>query len=313
MKIINEEFLKDAPQGIIKIIKSNVNKLIRDGYDPQKITFKLMHMPESSRDKIFKTPGIIPCFYLNFHPHISNAAHGWFIKNWSGTHHEIVNRRYIDINNMSIDRLLSYSSSFGIIDLRDAKTDAILDLRAKRKAMRDPNDRDIKNSQRYAKVLYYYDDDGNYTFEPVMKLKLNQPPSGYDKSGYKIPKDKYRQLADTVTPDSIIHKLTIWYVKLNKLQDRINNIAIKLRIDKGKNNRSSSNNFSSISSIFSRFSYAVSSYNDLERSVDRYLESPHVSEVQFDHISYDFISTSKDIRNYIKYIDEELNNLEENI
>ena len=315
MRIITEGVLQDAPIAIKKVFKPLMAKYAKQGYDLAKAKFTLMPIPTSGNAKIFKDSEIVPCFYLDFKLNNTNPwakTKGWFIKGIEADH-TFIDSKYVDINKMSISRLLQFCTNFGIIDLREAKSDDILALRAKRRELKDPDARDREKSQHYYTRYDRFGPNGEWLEQPRIVTRIAEPPRGYDKSGYKIPDDKYRKLADTVTPQTIVHKLTIWYVKLNKLQMRVNEAVSRLSIEQAlKMSPWSDNGFSRMSDIFLYLGRAITTYNNLDELVKTYLEGES-EDTPFRYISDKFSYESKSIREHIKYVENKLQKFEASI
>lgn len=221
---LQEDFSPSFPKWLINAIKrDNIGDyLSKQGIDLNKAEFIESDPPVNGWDPKAKDPNLIKVFYLKddseSYPHYQLYIPGYYgdAKQFdlSG------NYRGIQLKTYSMKQLANHAEAFGYIDISDSKNTTFKIRKERNKAKSGDINLNRDSMKQFSKrdILGYPKDEMGFSDweNPILGDLKWLTNRGYDKSGYKIDKDKYKEILKKLKAEN--YQSTI-EESLNKLED----------------------------------------------------------------------------------------------
>lgn len=221
---LQEDFSPSFPKWLINAIKrDNIGDyLSKQGIDLNKAEFIESDPPVNGWDPKAKDPNLIKVFYLKndneSYPHYQLYIPGYYgdTKQFdlSG------NYRGIQLKTYSMKQLANHAAAFGYIDISDSKNTTFKIRKERNKAKSGDINLNRDSMKQFSKrdILGYPKDESGFSDweNPILGDLKWLTNRGYDKSGYKIDKDKYKEILKKLKAEN--YQSTI-EESLNKLED----------------------------------------------------------------------------------------------
>lgn len=239
---LQEDFSPSFPKWLINAIKKdNIGDyLSKRGIDLNKAEFIESDPPVNGWDPKAKDPNLIKVFYLKDdserYPHYQLYIPGYYgdAKQFdlSG------NYRGIQLKTYSMKQLANHAEAFGYIDISDSKNSntALRNERSLSKLGDINLTRDANKQYSKRDILGYPKDERGFTDwrNPIsgdLKWVTNR---GYDKSGYKINKDKYKEILKKLKAENYQASIEEALNKLEDYRSRLINVLSSINLKDSK-------------------------------------------------------------------------------
>lgn len=221
---LQEDFSPSFPKWLINAIKrDNIGDyLSKQGIDLNKAEFIESDPPVNGWDPKAKDPNLIKVFYLKDdserYPHYQLYIPGYY----GDTKQFDLSGNYkgIQLKTYSMKQLANHAEAFGYIDISNSKNTNFKLRKERNKAKSGDINLNRDSLKQFSKrdILGYPKDESGFSDweNPILGDLKWLTNRGYDKSGYKIDKDKYKEILKKLKAEN--YQSTI-EESLNKLED----------------------------------------------------------------------------------------------
>lgn len=272
---LEEDFSSSLPDWIIKN-RTIINLLSKHNIDLNKVKFIETSPPTSGWDPTIKNTNLLKVYRLKSDS--KYPSYEVYIPGYNDDLHFDLEGgfRYKSITSYSTKQLLAHTVNFGYIDLSDASNTNYQIKKDRFNAKKDDLniDRDkFKQFSHIPKLGYEKDPDGSTDYASPIYGDLEWlTKSGYDKSGYKLNPNKYKDLLIKLKAENIQESLEEYYNKIESLRasiiDKISSIDMKTESGRRAMDK--------MTSLINRLSSALYEYQDVSHelaSVQRGVEA----------------------------------------
>lgn len=276
---LQENFSPSFPKWLTNAIeRDNVgNYLSQQGIDLNKAEFIETDPPVNGWDPKAKDPNLIKVFYLKTenerYPHYQLYIPGYYGDtrqfDLSG------NYRGIQLKTYSMKQLANHAEAFGYIDISNSKN-TNFKLRKERRDVQagDVNLKRDANKQ-YSKrdiVSYPKDERGSTDWRnPILGDLKWVTNKGYDKSGYKINKDKYKEILKKLKAENYQAAIEETLNKLEDYRSRLINVLSSMNLKDSKD-------LSAVNLASDYLYRMIESYTDIVKALERIESKNDLSE-----------------------------------
>lgn len=276
---LQEDFSPSFPKWLSKAIeRDNIGDyLSRQGIDLNKAEFIETDPPVNGWDPKVKDPNLIKVFYLKTdnerYPHYQLYIPGYYgdTKQFdlSG------NYRGIQLKTYSMKQLANHAEAFGYIDISNSKN-TNFKLRKERRDVQagDVNLKRDANKQ-YSKrdIVSYPKDERGFTDwrNPILGDLKWVTNKGYDKSGYKINKDKYKEILKKLKAENYQAAIEETLNKLEDYRSRLINVLSSMNLKDSKD-------LSAVNLASDYLYRMIESYTDIVKALERIESKNDLSE-----------------------------------
>ena len=276
---LQEDFSPSFPKWLTNAIKlDNVGHyLSQQGIDLNKAEFIESDPPVNGWDPKAKDPNLIKVFYLKTendrYPSYQLYIPGYYgdVKQFdlSG------NYRGVQLKTYSMKQLANHAEAFGYIDISDSKNTNF----KLRKERRDVQAGDINlkrdSNKQYSKrdIVSYPEDERGFTDwrNPILGDLKWVTNKGYDKSGYKINKDKYKEILKKLKAKNYQAAIEETLNKLEDYRSRLINVLSSMNLKDSKD-------LSAVNLTSDYLYRMIESYTDVVKALERIESKNDLSE-----------------------------------
>lgn len=276
---LQEDFSPSFPKWLTNAIKrDNVGRyLSQQGIDLNKAEFIESDPPVNGWDPKAKDPNLIKVFYLKTendrYPSYQLYIPGYYgdVKQFdlSG------NYRGVQLKTYSMKQLANHAEAFGYIDISDSKNTNF----KLRKERRDVQAGDINlkrdSNKQYSKrdIVSYPKDERGFTDwrNPILGDLKWVTNKGYDKSGYKINKDKYKEILKKLKAENYQAAIEETLNKLEDYRSRLINVLSSMNLKDSKD-------LSAVNLTSDYLYRMIESYTDVVKALERIESKNDLSE-----------------------------------
>lgn len=276
---LQEDFSPSFPKWLINAIKrDNIGDyLSKQGIDLNKAEFIESDPPVNGWDPKAKDPNLIKVFYLKNdnenYPHYQLYIPGYYgdTKQFdlSG------NYRGIQLKTYSMKQLANHAAAFGYIDISDSKNTTFKIRKERNKAKSGDINLNRDSMKQFSKrdILGYPKDEMGFSDweNPILGDLKWLTNRGYDKSGYKIDKDKYKEILKKLKAEN--YQSTI-EESLNKLEDYRSRLIKAI----SSINLKDSSKLRDLNRASSYLYDMIESYSDIVKALERIESRDNLSE-----------------------------------
>ena len=309
---LEEDFSKYLPDWLIKS-KGMINMLDKRGIDLANVEFIGADIPKNGHDPDIKNPDLLKVYHLEY-GNPSHPSHIVYIPGYNDAESIdlLHNGRYAALKYYSVKQLLDHTIDFGYIDLTKAsntKYDKVKERRDYKKGAFNL-DRN-KNAQFTTTPIIGYEKKSNgyndYDKPIYADLKWVEK-DGYDKSGYPINPDKYKNLLIELQAENSQKALEDCYAKIENTRNSIIELMSKINIK----SKDGYDMFRTISNASNNLSNIIYNYNDTLKSIEWYNSyKGEMSEESIKRgISKEIKSLIESVNKDIEYIKRDLDRVE---
>lgn len=276
---LQEDFSPSFPKWLTNAIKrDNVGHyLSQQGIDLNKAEFIETDPPVNGWDPKAKDPNLIKVFYLKTenerYPHYQLYIPGYY----GDTKQFDLSGNYggIQLKTYSMKQLANHTEAFGYIDISNSKN-TNFKLRKERRDVQagDVNLKRDANKQ-YSKrdIVSYPKDERGFTDwrNPILGDLKWVTNKGYDKSGYKINKDKYKEILKKLKAENYQAAIEETLNKLEDYRSRLIKVLSSMNLKDSKD--------LSVVNLASDYLYRmIESYTDIVKALERIESKNDLSE-----------------------------------
>lgn len=276
---LQEDFSPSFPKWLSNAIKKdNIGDyLSKQGIDLNKAEFIESDPPVNGWDPKAKDPNLIKVFYLK-DDNERYPAYQLYIPGYYGDIKQFDlsgNYRGIQLKTYSMKQLANHAEAFGYIDISDSKN-TTFKIRKERRDVQagDVNLKRDANKQ-YSKrdIVSYPKDERGFTDwrNPILGDLKWVTNKGYDKSGYRINKDKYKEILKKLKAENYQASIE---EALNKLEDYRSRLIKAI----SSINLKDSKDLSVLRSASDYLYRMVESYTDIVKALERIESKDGLSE-----------------------------------
>lgn len=276
---LQEDFSPSFPKWLINAIKrDNIGDyLSKQGIDLNKAEFIESDPPVNGWDPKAKDPNLIKVFYLK-DDNERYPAYQLYIPGYYGDTKQFDlsgNYRGIQLKTYSMKQLANHAEAFGYIDISNSKNTNF----KLRKERRDAQAGDINlkrdSNKQYSKrdIVSYPKDERGFTDwrNPILGDLKWVTNKGYDKSGYKINKDKYKEILKKLKAENYQASIEEVLNKLEGYRSRLINVLSSINLKDSKD-------LSALRSASDYLYRMVESYTDIVKALERIESKDGLSE-----------------------------------
>lgn len=276
---LKEDFSPSFPKWLVNAIKKyNIGDyLSKQGIDLNKAEFIESDPPVNGWDPKAKDPNLIKVFYLK-DDNERYPNYRLYIPGYYGDTEQFDlsgNYKGIQLKTYSMKQLANHAEAFGYIDISDSKN-TTFKIRKERRDVQagDVNLKRDANKQ-YSKrdIVSYPKDERGFTDwrNPILGDLKWVTNKGYDKSGYKINKDKYKEILKKLKAENYQASIE---EALNKLEDYRSRLIKAI----SSINLKDSKDLSVLRSASDYLYRMVESYTDIVKALERIESKDGLSE-----------------------------------
>lgn len=276
---LQEDFSPSFPKWLSNAIKKdNIGHyLSQQGIDLNKAEFIESDPPVNGWDPKAKDPNLIKVFYLKTENDIY-PAYQLYIPGYYGDTRQFDlsgNYRGIQLKTYSMKQLANHAEAFGYIDISDSKN-TNFKLRKERRDVQagDVNLKRDANKQ-YSKrdIVSYPKDERGFTDwrNPILGDLKWVTNKGYDKSGYKINKDKYKEILKKLKAENYQAAIEETLNKLEDYRSRLINVLSSMNLKDSKD-------LSAVNLASDYLYRMIESYTEVVKALERIESKNDLSE-----------------------------------
>lgn len=276
---LQEDFSPSFPKWLTNAIKrDNVGHyLSQQGIDLNKAEFIETDPPVNGWDPKAKDPNLIKVFYLKTenerYPHYQLYIPGYY----GDTKQFDLSGNYggIQLKTYSMKQLANHTEAFGYIDISNSKN-TNFKLRKERRDVQagDVNLKRDANKQ-YSKrdIVSYPKDERGFTDwrNPILGDLKWVTNKGYDKSGYKINKDKYKEILKKLKAENYQAAIEETLNKLEDYRSRLIKVLSSMNLKDSKD-------LSAVNLASDYLYRMIESYTDIVKALERIESKNDLSE-----------------------------------
>lgn len=276
---LQEDFSPSFPKWLTNAIKrDNIRDyLSKQGIDLNKAEFIESDPPVNGWDPKAKDPNLIKVFYLK-DENDRYPAYQLYIPGYYGDTKQFdLSGHYkgIQLKTYSMKQLANHAEAFGYIDISNSKNTNF----KLRKERRDAQAGDINlkrdSNKQYSKrdIVSYPKDERGFTDwrNPILGDLKWVTNKGYDKSGYKINKDKYKEILKKLKAENYQASIEEVLNKLEGYRSRLINVLSSINLKDSKD-------LSALRSASDYLYRMVESYTDIVKALERIESKDGLSE-----------------------------------
>ena len=276
---LQEDFSPSFPKWLTNAIeRDNVgNYLSQQGIDLNKAEFIETDPPVNGWDPKAKDPNLIKVFYLKTenerYPHYQLYIPGYY----GDTKQFDLSGNYggIQLKTYSMKQLANHTEAFGYIDISNSKN-TNFKLRKERRDVQ-AGDINLKRdaNKQFSKrdIVSYPEDERGFTDwrNPILGDLKWVTNKGYDKSGYKINKDKYKEILKKLKAENYQAAIEETLNKLEDYRSRLINVLSSM-------NLKDSNDLSAVNLASDYLYRMIESYTEVVKALERIESKNDLSE-----------------------------------
>lgn len=277
---LQEDFSPSFPKWLTNTIKrDNVGDyLSRQGIDLNKAEFIEADPPVNGWDPMAKDPNLIKVFYLKSDSNY--PSYQLYIPGYYGDTKQFDlsgNYKGIQLKTYSMKQLANHTEAFGYIDISNSKN-TNFKLRKERRDVQagDVNLKRDANKQ-YSKrdIVSYPKDERGFTDwrNPILGDLKWVTNKGYDKSGYKINKDKYKEILKKLKAENYQASIEEALNKLEDYRSRLTNVLSSMNLKDSKD-------LSAVNLASDYLYRMIKSYTEVVKALERIESKSGLSEEQ---------------------------------
>lgn len=276
---LQEDFSPSFPKWLVNAIKKyNIGDyLSKQGIDLNKAEFIESDPPVNGWDPKAKDPNLIKVFYLKDdnerYPHYRLYIPGYY----GDTEQFDLSGNYkgIQLKTYSMKQLANHAEAFGYIDISDSKN-TTFKIRKERNNIKSGDinlNRDSMKQFSKRDILGYPKDERGFTDwkNPILGDLKWLTKRDYDKSGYKINKDKYKEILKKLKAENYQASIEEALNKLEGYRSRLINVLSSINLKDSKD----LNVLRSASDYLYRM---IESYTDIVKALERIESKDGLSE-----------------------------------
>ena len=276
---LQEDFSPSFPKWLTNAIeRDNVgNYLSQQGIDLNKAEFIETDPPVNGWDPKAKDPNLIKVFYLKTenerYPHYQLYIPGYY----GDTKQFDLSGNYggIQLKTYSMKQLANHTEAFGYIDISNSKN-TNFKLRKERRDVQ-AGDINLKRdaNKQFSKrdIVSYPKDERGFTDwrNPILGDLKWVTNKGYDKSGYKINKDKYKEILKKLKAENYQAAIEETLNKLEDYRSRLINVLSSMNLKDSKD-------LSAVNLASDYLYRMIESYTDIVKALERIESKNDLSE-----------------------------------
>ena len=276
---LQEDFSPSFPKWLTNAIeRDNVgNYLSQQGIDLNKAEFIETDPPVNGWDPKAKDPNLIKVFYLKTenerYPHYQLYIPGYY----GDTKQFDLSGNYggIQLKTYSMKQLANHTEAFGYIDISNSKN-TNFKLRKERRDVQ-AGDINLKRdaNKQFSKrdIVSYPKDERGFTDwrNPILGDLKWVTNKGYDKSGYKINKDKYKEILKKLKAENYQAAIEETLNKLEDYRSRLINVLSSMNLKDSKD-------LSAINLASDYLYRMIESYTEVVKALERIESKNDLSE-----------------------------------
>lgn len=276
---LQEDFSPSFPKWLTNAIKrDNVgNYLSQQGIDLNKAEFIETDPPVNGWDPKAKNPNLIKVFYLKTE-NDRYPSYQLYIPGYYGDTKQFdLSGNYggIQLKTYSMKQLANHAEAFGYIDISNSKNTNF----KLRKERRDVQAGDINlkrdSNKQYSKrdIVSYPKDERGFTDwrNPILGDLKWVTNKGYDKSGYKINKDKYKEILKKLKAENYQAAIEETLNKLEDYRSRLINVLSSMNLKDSKD-------LSAVNLTSDYLYRMIESYTEVVKALERIESKNDLSE-----------------------------------
>lgn len=276
---LKEDFSPSFPKWLVNAIKKyNIGDyLSKQGIDLNKAEFIESDPPVNGWDPKAKDPNLIKVFYLK-DDNERYPNYRLYIPGYYGDTEQFDlsgNYRGIQLKTYSMKQLANHAEAFGYIDISDSKNTTFKIRKERRDAQAGDINLKRDSNKQYSKrdIVSYPKDERGFTDwrNPILGDLKWVTNKGYDKSGYKIDKDKYKEILKKLKAENYQASIE---EALNKLEDYRSRLIKAI----SSINLKDSKDLSVLRSASDYLYRMVESYTDIVKALERIESKDGLSE-----------------------------------
>lgn len=276
---LQEDFSPSFPKWLSNAIKrDNIGDyLSKQGIDLNKAEFIESDPPVNGWDPKAKDPNLIKVFYLKDdnerYPHYRLYIPGYY----GDTEQFDLSGNYkgIQLKTYSMKQLANHAEAFGYIDISDSKNTTFKIRKERNKAKSGDINLNRDSMKQYSKrdILGYPKDEAGFSDwkNPILGDLKWLTKRDYDKSGYKINKDKYKEILKKLKAENYQASIEEALNKLEGYRSRLINVLSSINLKDSKD----LNVLRSASDYLYRM---IESYTDIVKALERIESKDGLSE-----------------------------------
>ena len=276
---LQEDFSPSFPKWLVNAIKKyNIGDyLSKQGIDLNKAEFIESDPPVNGWDPKAKDPNLIKVFYLK-DDNERYPNYRLYIPGYYGDTEQFDlsgNYKGIQLKTYSMKQLANHAEAFGYIDISDSKNTTFKIRKERRDAQAGDINLKRDSNKQYSKrdIVSYPKDERGFTDwkNPILGDLKWVTNRGYDKSGYKIDKDKYKEILKKLKAENYQASIE---EALNKLEDYRSRLIKAI----SSINLKDSKDLSVLRSASDYLYRMVESYTDIVKALERIESKDDLSE-----------------------------------
>lgn len=276
---LQEDFSPSFPKWLVNAIKKdNIGDyLSKQGIDLNKAEFIESDPPVNGWDPKAKDPNLIKVFYLKDdserYPHYQLYIPGYY----GDTKQFDLSGNYkgIQLKTYSMKQLANHAEAFGYIDISDSKNTTFKIRKERNKAKSGDINLNRDSMKQFSKrdILGYPKDEMGFSDwkNPILGDLKWLTKRDYDKSGYRINKDKYKEILKKLKAENYQASIE---EALNKLEDYRSRLIKAI----SSINLKDSKDLSALRSASDYLYRMVESYTDIVKALERIESKDGLSE-----------------------------------
>lgn len=276
---LQEDFSPSFPKWLVNAIKrDNIGDyLSKQGIDLNKAEFIESDPPVNGWDPKAKDPNLIKVFYLKDdserYPHYQLYIPGYY----GDTKQFDLSGNYkgIQLKTYSMKQLANHAAAFGYIDISDSKNTTFKIRKERNKAKSGDINLNRDSMKQFSKrdILGYPKDEMGFSDweNPILGDLKWLTNRGYDKSGYKIDKDKYKEILKKLKAENYQSAIE---ESLNKLEDYRSRLIKAI----SSINLKDSSKLRDLNRASSYLYDMIESYSDIVKALERIESKDNLSE-----------------------------------
>ena len=276
---LKEDFSPSFPKWLVNAIKKyNIGDyLSKQGIDLNKAEFIESDPPVNGWDPKAKDPNLIKVFYLK-DDNERYPNYRLYIPGYYGDTEQFDlsgNYKGIQLKTYSMKQLANHAEAFGYIDISDSKNTTFKIRKERRDAQAGDINLKRDSNKQYSKrdIVSYPKDERGFTDwrNPILGDLKWVTNKGYDKSGYKIDKDKYKEILKKLKAENYQASIEEASNKLEDYRSRLIKAISSINLKDSKD-------LSVLRSASDYLYRMVESYTDIVKALERIESKDDLSE-----------------------------------